>query len=65
MKKMAENGRNVSLVKMGPKSLRDRRQVICKDKNAIWDQLLATKAKIVQRSEEPLAGDLIDLLLLL
>ena len=32
MKKMPENGRNVYLVKTGPKSLRDRRQVICKDK---------------------------------
>ena len=32
MKKMAENGRNVSLVKIEPKSLRDRRQGICKDK---------------------------------
>ena len=29
---MAENGRNVYLVKTGAKSLRDRHQVICKDK---------------------------------
>ena len=32
MKKMAENRRNVYLVKIGAKSLRDRHQVICKDK---------------------------------
>ena len=32
MKKMATNGRNVYLVGIGPKSLRDGCQDICKDK---------------------------------
>ena len=32
MKKMAADGRNVYLVEVGPKSLRDGRQDICNDK---------------------------------
>ena len=34
MKKMAENGRNVYLVKIGPKSLEHTRWDICKDKES-------------------------------
>ena len=34
MKKMAANGKNVYLVKLGPKSLADGRQDICKDEES-------------------------------
>ena len=34
MKKMAENGRNVYLVKIGPKSLENTRWDICMDKES-------------------------------
>ena len=47
---MAAVGRDVYLVKLGLKSLRDGCQDInfARIKNLIWDQLLATKAKIIQ-----------------
>ena len=49
MKKMAADGKNVYLVKLGLKSLADGLQDICKDKkNLIWDQRLATKAEVIQ-----------------
>ena len=48
MKKMAADGKNVYLVKLGPKSLADGRQDICKDEESNLDQLLATKAEIIQ-----------------
>ena len=48
MKKMAADGYNVYLVKLGLKSLADGRQDICKDKESIWDRLLATKAESIQ-----------------
>ena len=49
MKKMAGNGRNVYSVKIGAKnpSKIDIR-LYARIKNAIWDQLQATKAQIVQ-----------------
>ena len=34
MKKMADNGRNVYLVKIGPKSLEHTRRDICKDRES-------------------------------
>ncbi len=46
---MAEDGRNVYLVKIGPKSLEIDVRSYARIKHAIWDQLLATKAEIVQR----------------
>ena len=50
MKKMAAGRPEMfNLVKIGPKSLGDGRQDICKDKELIWDQLLATKAEIISR----------------
>ena len=39
--------RSVNLVKIGPKSLEDVR-TFAKIKKVIWDQLLATKAEIIQ-----------------
>ena len=45
---MAADGKNVYLVKLGLKSFGDGHQDICKDKASIWDQLLATKAEIIQ-----------------
>ena len=46
--KMAADGKNVYLVKLGLNSFGDGHQDICKDKASIWDQLLATKAEIIQ-----------------
>ena len=43
---MAADGRKVYLVETGPKSLRDRD--FARIKKVIWDQLLATKAEIIQ-----------------
>ena len=45
---MATEGKNLYLVKLGPKSLADGRQDFARIKNLIWDQLLATKAEIIQ-----------------
>ena len=47
-KKMASGRRNVHLVKIGEKPVGDRSKDICKDKESNLDQLLATKAKIIQ-----------------
>ena len=45
---MAAAGRNVYLVKMGPKSLGDGLRTYAKIKNVIWYQLLATKAEVIK-----------------
>ena len=46
--KMAADGENVYLVKLGPKSLGDRRQEICKDKESnLGPAAGATKAKSI------------------
>ena len=47
---MAADGRNVYLVKIGPKSLGNRRQDICKDKESNLGPVvaLATKAEIIR-----------------
>ena len=43
---MATNGKKVCLVKLGQKSFGDGRRTFAKHLN--WDQLLATKAEIIQ-----------------
>ena len=48
MKKMAADGKNVYLVKLGPKSSQMGVRTFARMKNLIWDQLLATKAEIIQ-----------------
>ena len=45
---MATNGKTVYLVKLGPKYFGDGRRTFAKIKHLIWDQLLATKAEIIQ-----------------
>ena len=45
---MATNGKNVYLVKLGPKSFGDGRKTFARIKHLNWDQLLATKAEIIQ-----------------
>ena len=48
MNKMAEDGRNVYLVKIGPNPSAIDVRSHARTKHVIWDQLLATKAEIVQ-----------------
>ena len=48
MKKMAENGRNVYLVKLGQNPSHIHVGTFARIKNLIWDQLQATKAEIIQ-----------------
>ena len=45
---MATNRKNVYLVKLGPKSFGNGRWRFARIKHLIWDQLLATKAEIIQ-----------------
>ena len=45
---MAEDGRNVYLIKLGQNPPEIDIRSYARIKNAIWDQLLATKAEIVQ-----------------
>ena len=45
---MATDGKNVYLVKLGPKSFGDGCRTFARTKHAIWGQLLATKAEIIQ-----------------
>ena len=47
---MATDGDNVYFVKLGPKSFGDGRGTFARIKHlhVIWDQLLATKAEIIQ-----------------
>ena len=45
---MAADGRNVYLVKIGPKSLNMDVRTYTRIKNVIWDKLLATEAEIIQ-----------------
>ena len=45
---MVADGRNVYLVKIGSKFLREGSQGICKDKECNWHQLLPTKTEISQ-----------------
>ena len=45
---MATNGKNVYLVKLGPKSFSDGRRTFARIKHLNWDQLLATRAEIIQ-----------------
>ena len=45
---MAADGKNVYLVKLGPKSFGDGRRTFARIKHLIWYQLLATKAEIIQ-----------------
>ena len=45
---MATNGKKVYLVKLGKKSFRDGRRTFARIKHLNWDQLLATKAEIIQ-----------------
>ena len=40
---MVTNGKNVYLVKLGPKSFGDGHRTFARIKHLIWDQLLATK----------------------
>ena len=48
---MATYGKNVYLVKLGPKSFGDGRRTFARMKHAIWGQLLATKAEIIQSKQ--------------
>ena len=45
---MATNGKKVYLVKLGQKSFGDGRRTFARIKYLNWDQLLATKAEIIQ-----------------
>ena len=45
---MATNGKKVYLVKLGQKSFGDGRRTFARIKHLNWDQLLATKAEIIQ-----------------
>ena len=45
---MATNGKKVYLVKLGQKSFRDGLRTFARIKHLNWDQLLATKAEIIQ-----------------
>ena len=45
---MATNGKNVYLVKLGPKSFGDGSRTFARIKHLNWHQLLATKAEIIQ-----------------
>ena len=44
----AADGKTLYLFKLGPKSFSDGRRTFVKIKHLIWDQLLATKAEIIQ-----------------
>ena len=46
--KMASSGGNVYLVKIGEKPVTNGSQDVARIKKVIWDQLLDTKAEIIQ-----------------